>query len=183
MFAARCVLASFADVPQPWRLGMISVHVHRRRRYFNAASGPDRGRGTGGVGERRLPQAARHRAAGPRSRRVAGELVAASLRPPAPAHGQAAVASARRTVRERAGALPNARRGNRKTLALSNSKAEIGSLACGPDKAIGSGRACLGANEAIKTKLRVNLCARPDRETPPVRAGRPLGLREVLRFG
>ena len=30
-------------------------------------------------------------------------------------------------------------------------------LACGPDKAIGSARACLGANEAIKTKARVNL--------------------------
>jgi predicted dehydrogenase len=30
-------------------------------------------------------------------------------------------------------------------------------LACGPDKAIGSARACIGANEAIKTKARVNL--------------------------
>ena len=30
-------------------------------------------------------------------------------------------------------------------------------LACGPDKALGSARACIGANEAIKTKARVNL--------------------------
>jgi predicted dehydrogenase len=30
-------------------------------------------------------------------------------------------------------------------------------LACGPDKAIGSARACIGANEAIKTRTRVNL--------------------------
>ena len=30
-------------------------------------------------------------------------------------------------------------------------------LACGPDKAIGSARACIGANEAIKTRARVNL--------------------------
>ena len=30
-------------------------------------------------------------------------------------------------------------------------------LACGPDKAIESARACIGANEAIKTKARVNL--------------------------
>jgi predicted dehydrogenase len=30
-------------------------------------------------------------------------------------------------------------------------------LGCGPDKAIGSARACIGANEAIKTKARVNL--------------------------
>ena len=30
-------------------------------------------------------------------------------------------------------------------------------LACGPDKAIGSARACIGANEAIKTKARVTL--------------------------
>ena len=30
-------------------------------------------------------------------------------------------------------------------------------LACGPDKAIGSARACIGANEAIKTKARVTI--------------------------
>ena len=30
-------------------------------------------------------------------------------------------------------------------------------LACGPDKAIGSASACIGANEAIKTKARVKL--------------------------
>ena len=30
-------------------------------------------------------------------------------------------------------------------------------LACGPDKAIGSARACIGANEAIKTGARVLL--------------------------
>ena len=30
-------------------------------------------------------------------------------------------------------------------------------LACGPEKAMGSARACIGANEAIRTKARVNL--------------------------
>jgi predicted dehydrogenase len=30
-------------------------------------------------------------------------------------------------------------------------------LACGPDKAFGSARACIGANEAIKTKARITL--------------------------
>ena len=34
-------------------------------------------------------------------------------------------------------------------------------LACGPDKAIESASACLGANEAIKTKARVNLRTSP----------------------